>query len=82
MHLKQDLHRKIMASFIISLVVLLAGYFIYGTFIEKVFGADERRLMPCDTMRDGVDFTPMPTCCRPQMTFSFMFLSFIQQRYE
>jgi carbon starvation protein CstA len=50
-----------MASFIISLVVLLAGYFIYGTFVEKVFGVDERRSMPCDTLRDGVDFTPMPT---------------------
>ena len=50
-----------MASFIISLVVLLAGYFIYGTFVEKVFGADEHRPMPCDTLRDGVDFTPMPT---------------------
>ncbi|MBR6818907.1 MAG: carbon starvation protein A [Bacteroidaceae bacterium] len=50
-----------MASFVISLVVLLAGYFVYGTFIEKVFGADGHRPMPCDTLRDGVDFTPMPT---------------------
>ena len=50
-----------MASFVFSLVVLLAGYFIYGTFIEKVFGADGYRPMPCDTLRDGVDFTPMPT---------------------
>ena len=57
----RKIRHRIMASFIISLVVLLAGYFIYGTFVEKVFGVDERRTMPCDTHRDGIDFTPMPT---------------------
>ena len=49
-----------MSSFVVCLIVLVAGYFVYGTFVERVFGVDASRLMPCDTKRDGVDFTPMP----------------------
>ncbi len=32
-----------MGIFIISLVVLVAGYFVYGRFVEKKFGIDETR---------------------------------------
>jgi carbon starvation protein CstA len=37
------------------------GYFVYGTFVEKVFGIDANRKTPCYTMHDGADFLPMPT---------------------
>ena len=32
--------------FFIALAGLLAGYFVYGTFVEKVFGADPKRATP------------------------------------
>jgi len=49
-----------MLSFIISLVVLVAGYFVYGRFVEKQFGIDESRTTPAIEFDDGVDFVPMP----------------------
>ena len=48
-----------MISFIIALVALLAGYFIYGRFVERVFGADDRPT-PAYTKADGVDFVALP----------------------
>ena len=49
-----------MLSFIISLLVLIAGYFFYGTFVEKCFGIDETAETPAIRLNDGVDFVPMP----------------------
>lgn len=49
-----------MFSFLISLVALVLGYFIYGRFVERVFGSDTRRKTPAITMADGVDYVPMP----------------------
>lgn len=50
-----------MISFIIALAVLIGGYFIYGTYICKVFGVDSKRVTPVHTMADGVDFVVLPT---------------------
>lgn len=50
-----------MISFIISLISLIVGYAIYGTYIERNFGADNRRPTPCHQLNDGVDFEEMPT---------------------
>lgn len=50
-----------MISFIIALAVLIVGYFIYGTYISKVFGVDSKRVTPVHTMADGVDFVVLPT---------------------
>lgn len=44
-----------------ALVCLLLGYLLYGTLMEKVFGADGSRQTPCFTKTDGVDYIPMPT---------------------
>lgn len=50
-----------MYSFIISLVLLVAGYFIYGTFIEKIFEPYSERRTPALELSDGVDYVPMPS---------------------
>lgn len=50
-----------MISFIIALGVLIAGYFIYGSFVSKVFGEDDSRKTPVHTKADGVDYVAMPS---------------------
>lgn len=50
-----------MTSFLISLAVLVGGYFVYGLIAEKIFGVEPSRPTPCCTKADGVDFMPMPT---------------------
>lgn len=50
-----------MTSFLIALAVLIGGYFIYGAIVEKIFGTDPSRKTPAYTMRDNVDYMPLPT---------------------
>jgi len=50
-----------MTLFLISLAILIGGYFIYGLFAEKVFGIEPSRPTPAIAMRDNIDFIPMPT---------------------
>lgn len=50
-----------MISFTIALIVLIAGSFLYGKFVEKVFGSDPTRPTPVKTMADGVDYVELPT---------------------
>lgn len=50
-----------MTTFLISLAVLVGGYFVYGLLVEKVFGIDPKRLTPAVSRPDGVDFVPLPT---------------------
>ena len=49
-----------MVTFTLALLLLIGGYFIYGKYINKVFGPDGRKT-PAVTMEDGVDYIPMPT---------------------
>lgn len=49
-----------MITFTLCLLALVAGYFIYGRFIEHVFGPDDRKT-PAITKADGVDYIPLPT---------------------
>lgn len=48
-----------MFTFLISIIALIAGYFIYGKIVEKIFVLDEKRQTPAVTMADGVDYVPM-----------------------
>lgn len=48
-----------MLWFLFCLSLLLVGYFIYGTFIEKIFGIKKDRRTPAYTKQDGVDYVPM-----------------------
>lgn len=48
-----------MITFLISLFALVIGYLIYGKFIERVFGPDDRPT-PAVAKADGVDFVVLP----------------------
>ena len=50
-----------MILFLICVAALIAGYFIYGAFVEKVFGVTPARPTPAHSQKDGVDFVPMST---------------------
>ena len=50
-----------MVSFILGIIALILGYFIYGRFVDRVFGSDASRPTPAVTKADGVDFIALPT---------------------
>ena len=50
-----------MISFIISILVLIIGYFTYGKLVEKIFGVQEHRKTPAIRLRDDVDYMPLST---------------------
>ena len=50
-----------MITFLCSVLLLIAAYFIYGKIVEKYLDVDASRETPAYTKRDGVDFEPMPT---------------------
>ena len=49
-----------MISFILSLVALVCGYFVYGKFVEKVFAPDTASKTPAESKADGIDYIKMP----------------------
>ena len=48
-----------MYSFVICSLALIASYFVYGKFIERITGVDESRETPAYRLQDGVDYIPM-----------------------
>ena len=50
-----------MLSFLLSILALVLGYFIYGKFVERVFSPDPERLTPAVSKADGVDFIALPS---------------------
>ena len=50
-----------MITFVCCLLALIAGYFCYGKFIEKVFGVDSQRQTPAYASQDGLDYIPLPS---------------------
>lgn len=48
-----------MITFLLSLLILIAGYFFYGKYIEKIFAPDEARVTPAIGHPDGVDYVPL-----------------------
>jgi carbon starvation protein CstA len=48
-----------MITFFISIVLLLAGYFLYGKFVERIFVIQPDRKTPAYELADGVDYVPM-----------------------
>ena len=49
-----------MISFLLSLMALVLGYLLYGRFIERVFGPDDR-VTPAVAKADGVDYIVLPS---------------------
>ena len=49
-----------MITFICCVALLLVGYLLYGKYVTKVFGPDDRQT-PAYALEDGVDYVPMPT---------------------
>ncbi len=50
-----------MVSFLLSLLALVAGYLLYGRFVEKIFGPDPARKTPAVSQTDGVDYVVLPS---------------------
>ncbi|WP_273129934.1 carbon starvation CstA family protein [Bacillus weihaiensis] len=48
-----------MITFIVSILILVGGYFIYSKVVEKIFGIDDHRATPAYTKNDGLDYMPM-----------------------
>lgn len=48
-----------MYTFIICFAALVASYFVYGKFIERIAGVDETIETPVHRLADGVDYMPM-----------------------
>lgn len=49
-----------MVTFLIALIALIAGYFIYGKIVDNVFGPTDQPT-PAMVHNDGVDYIPLPT---------------------
>lgn len=49
-----------MIAFLISLAVLIGGYFIYGLIVDRIMGSDSKHPMPAITRRDDIDYRPLP----------------------
>lgn len=50
-----------MITFSIAILLLVAGYFVYGKIVERYLDVDPSRPTPAYMQNDGVDFTPIPT---------------------
>lgn len=60
-----------MITFLISITLLIAGYFTYGKFIDRFLGADPKRGVPAVEMADGVDYQVI----KPWRIFIIQFLN-------
>ena len=49
-----------MITFTLALLVLIAGYFVYGAYVDRIFAPTDRKT-PAISMADGVDYIPLPT---------------------
>lgn len=50
-----------MITFILSVLLLVAAYFVYGKVVERYLDVDPSRKTPAYEKGDGVDFQPLPT---------------------
>ena len=49
-----------MITFLLSLILLIVGYFVYGRIVEHIFGPDDRPT-PAVQKADGIDFMVLPS---------------------
>ena len=60
-----------MITFLVSISLLIIGYFFYGSFLERYFGADKNNITPAVSINDGVDYAPL----KPWRVFIIQFLN-------
>ncbi|KGX90636.1 carbon starvation CstA family protein [Pontibacillus marinus] len=48
-----------MVTFLVSIALLIIGYFTYGKYVEKTFGVNTGRPTPAYSNQDNVDYLPM-----------------------
>ena len=60
-----------MITFVASILLLIAGYFVYGKVVEKAFGISDKNQTPAITHNDGVDYVPL----KPWRVFVIQFLN-------
>lgn len=49
-----------MITFLACLAILIGGYFVYGTYVDKITKLDDKNQTPAIKLQDGVDYIPMP----------------------
>lgn len=49
-----------MITFFSCLAVLIASYFLYGKFLDRLAGIDGNAQVPSERLYDGVDYMPLP----------------------
>lgn len=49
-----------MITFLCCLVVLIASYFLYGKFLDRLTAIDGKAQVPSERLYDGVDYMPLP----------------------
>ena len=49
-----------MVTFLICLALLVAAYFGYGAYLDRICNIDTKAAVPSATLYDGVDYIPMP----------------------
>lgn len=50
-----------MITFLCCMAFLVGGYFIYGRYVEKIYGPSKDKETPAYQLEDGVDYVPMPS---------------------
>lgn len=49
-----------MTTFLVCLALLVAAYFTYGRYLERLVDIDPAAETPCKRLYDGVDYVPLP----------------------
>lgn len=49
-----------MITFLLCLTLLVAAYFTYGRYLERLVEVDPQAETPCKRLYDGVDYVPLP----------------------
>jgi carbon starvation protein CstA len=56
-----DKNKNLMITFLVAVLLLVAGYFVYGKIVERYLDVEPSRKTPAYEKADGVDFAPIPT---------------------
>ena len=60
-----------MTTFIISIIVLILGYVVYGRIVERIFHIHPEQATPATVLADGIDYVPM----KPWKIYLIQFLN-------